>query len=531
MDISLSIIKEKLKKFNPVTNNISSSKSFDDILLYSSDMKEVKSNILYVCTLDDIVNSKFIINDLYLLKRNSMLYNKINDIYFVCTGDYSKFEKISDNFTCNIIFIPESISKYQIFSLLSEVFIFYEEWETKMMLALNGKNPLDGTIDLMSSVIDDFIFVYDASFGIIGSVKNRKSGIKEIDSSIENNFFSPEAVQILKSLEADKPNSSFKGYFTSSVNDSHNIIMKQFYLFSTVTATLCIIYKSEKLSDEKLHILKESIKYIEKALSYKQNIYTSNTSAYEYFLIDLLEGKISDEDAVKNKAGYTKLNFNGRFKLLKIEFDDFSYTKANSVIFNFRTSYPYSKVFIYSKYVIVLLEEDKNNILVDNSNEKLNDLKILFRRNRALCGISTSFSCLTQLKNSFDECSYAINFGKTLNPDKTIYFYDDYFVYHILDNYSKNMDTFPLINKNILKILNLDAEQKNDNFELLEIYLNNNKSITKTAQKMNLHRNSIIYRIDKIRNILGCDLNDSETILKLLLSFKIIKLNSIKKPT
>ena len=41
-----------------------------------------------------------------------------------------------------------------------------------------------------------------------------------------------------------------------------------------------------------------------------------------------------------------------------------------------------------------------------------------------------------------------------------------------------------------------------------------------------MHRNSVIYRLNKIQEILGLDLDDPDVRLRLLISFKILELQN-----
>lgn len=70
------------------------------------------------------------------------------------------------------------------------------------------------------------------------------------------------------------------------------------------------------------------------------------------------------------------------------------------------------------------------------------------------------------------------------------------------------------------------AEERYDNLALLRNYLLTERSISATAKLMHMHRNSVIYRLGKIQEILALDLNDPDVRLRLLISFKILELQA-----
>ena len=71
----------------------------------------------------------------------------------------------------------------------------------------------------------------------------------------------------------------------------------------------------------------------------------------------------------------------------------------------------------------------------------------------------------------------------------------------------------------------MDANNyKNSNLYLLRTYLINERNISQTAKLLYMHRNSVIYRIARIRETLNMDLDDPDVRLRLLISFKILEL-------
>jgi len=58
--------------------------------------------------------------------------------------------------------------------------------------------------------------------------------------------------------------------------------------------------------------------------------------------------------------------------------------------------------------------------------------------------------------------------------------------------------------------------------EIVEVFLKNNMNITESAKSMYLHRNTLLYKIEKIKKITGYDLKKIEDLLVLRI-FCLIK--------
>ena len=54
-------------------------------------------------------------------------------------------------------------------------------------------------------------------------------------------------------------------------------------------------------------------------------------------------------------------------------------------------------------------------------------------------------------------------------------------------------------------------------------------TVSETAKALFIHRNTLIYRIDKIKSILGRDLKDSEERLLLQLGLRVYQVRQIRE--
>jgi len=67
-------------------------------------------------------------------------------------------------------------------------------------------------------------------------------------------------------------------------------------------------------------------------------------------------------------------------------------------------------------------------------------------------------------------------------------------------------------------------------FETLRVYLMTNGNIKETSERLFIHRSSLKYRLEKIRELLQRDLDDAEQRFNLMLAFKLYDLFSLEPP-
>lgn len=75
-------------------------------------------------------------------------------------------------------------------------------------------------------------------------------------------------------------------------------------------------------------------------------------------------------------------------------------------------------------------------------------------------------------------------------------------------------------NENLQPLIKFDDENATDYVDTLKVYLEQDSSVQRVAAITNCHRNTINYKIKKIKEILGCELT-SDDKLKLILAFYI----------
>ncbi|EZH66362.1 hypothetical protein DH09_10540 [Bacillaceae bacterium JMAK1] len=130
-----------------------------------------------------------------------------------------------------------------------------------------------------------------------------------------------------------------------------------------------------------------------------------------------------------------------------------------------------------------------------SSTESLNNFHLSF---------SSQKSKLHQVKEASSEAELVIQLHHT--SFDTPYFYDELGIYQLLlTNSNDELDRFI---RQQLKNLYLDnVRNRNELLCTLKVYLQNNCSKQKTAETLNIARQTLYHRLSKIEQLLGCKLN------------------------
>ena len=193
-------------------------------------------------------------------------------------------------------------------------------------------------------------------------------------------------------------------------------------------------------------------------------------------------------------------------------FDNNSDQLEHYIDFSFNTKIELSPFdfcwFLVNNRIVYILHSDgKNTAILMNKIVKRD--KYLSESKIAVSAVCHSYK---ELGAEFNHADFALRF---LNNDKTINDYNSLGIYKIFAEVQDRKILENFYNEVLGKLDSLGDAKKNDFLSTLKLYTNYGGRIQKTAEENAAHRNTINYRIHRISEILGLDLQDSETMYKI----------------
>ena len=179
-------------------------------------------------------------------------------------------------------------------------------------------------------------------------------------------------------------------------------------------------------------------------------------------------------------------------------------------------------VFNISETDIVLIKEIKAGI-------ESKDLEKLARSivdtlssefyTKAVVGIGTSVIGVKDLARSFKEAQIALEVGKVFDTDESIVRYDNLGIARLIYQLPTTLcETFL---KEVFKTGSIDSLDHETLFTIHRFF-ENNLNVSETSRKLFVHRNTLVYRLEKIKKLTGLDLRefDDAIIFKIALMVK-----------
>ena len=148
-------------------------------------------------------------------------------------------------------------------------------------------------------------------------------------------------------------------------------------------------------------------------------------------------------------------------------------------------------------------------------------VRLLGHSGEARAGVSGRVAAVGDLRAAYHECARAIELGAMVDPETRVHLYED----HVLDDL---FDSAPaqgsrLIAQTLNPLLSL-GEAGGKLVETLDAYLRCGQNLKAASTALNIHRNTLTYRLEQIRRAIPFDLDDPAQRLRVEAALRFLAL-------
>ena len=181
---------------------------------------------------------------------------------------------------------------------------------------------------------------------------------------------------------------------------------------------------------------------------------------------------------------------------------------------------PGGKVVVQHPYMSVHVNTDTYDFFTPTIRGILEDVA---RKYNIKLGLGYRYHNLVDTREAFEQGQAAINFGSHIHPDRRFYLYDDYALYHLLDQVNVSSGLRRHCHPKLLELIEYDRAHETPYTHTLFVLILTNNRQAEAAKRLHIHRSTMLYRIDKITEITGgLNLHDTRIVTRLFLSYSIL---------
>ncbi len=518
MTVTLNIILDALSDMNIEHIALDTTRDFERVNVLQQDDKALHSDHLYVCRLSEA---------LQLTRDNA-------DVVFVCLRDRFNSIDETEELMKNIVVVNENMPVTKLFSVVYDVFIQVITWQYNMLEAFIKKKPIHELLILSEPIIKNFITISDSSLSLMSYTPNIPIDDPVSNALIANGYHSEDAIRRFKEHGRYQLWESTEGllYDLEQITSSYPVVSKIFKYGGTYFTHVAMICNNRPISHgliDLFNILLDHLAaYIDKDWQQRQD----GSRVYDPMITHILDNAELPADVIADRIEQIGMPLDGSYCLFKLVPMKNPGQPAGIIAQTVQSLLPDMKIVVYHHALLLLICDTEGEIAaqIDKCRQQLSEI---IEANGLCCGISPVFSDLTEIRQVFEYATLAIKYGRRLisfSPAEVFggpfFNYEDYYFYMLLSE-QDNMDILASGQPyQWLKMLrSYDADHRTDNFGLLYLYLTNERHAGNTAKAAFMSRNNLVYRINRIKEILNINLDDYHVRMSILITYEMLKLN------
>ena len=485
------------------------------------------------------------ITDKYEPKRFQEISETIPVICFSKTNGIT----IDTSDTQHVVLAYIDMDFSAIFNDLQECYREFVDWGKKLDFAVFGDASFQELLDIAETMLDALVLIYDPALKLLAYTKKYENLDNKLFQKVRKNGYMD--ADMIKRFEAEhvfeELNESNRYLGSADDYREHNDNVRTININNELAVYCVLLYTNKQAptyTDALYQVLCDTIYHL---LSKQHSTFKKDRSVTDYFLMDLLDNPDTPVEQIKERLYYNDLDYEGNYVLMTIHSDIQKKSSEKYFIQILRNNLINCRVFSYKQNVVILyhLPQSELKKYKKQIRQRLQPILENTINNNLLIFSSRPFSNIGQFAAAYAQAesipaifeTYAVE--DTLDPVKKewdssalitdrsgngYYFYEDY---SLSDLFLKNAAQNPIYNYCVPFLLELTKQDTKKSRQLLEIlyeYLKNDRKLTIVAEKLDMHRNNVLYHVQQISENYDVDLEDYETRLKLLLSFELLKL-------
>jgi hypothetical protein len=520
LQISLNLILEHLSDLYPVPGpEVELDKTFPDVKLLSKYDRSLSSDVLYVTTEE---NARDFL-ELYMP-------DKLPVLHIICMArSKSEAESLPGNFRW--IYISGVYHLFMLYNRVHDLFYRLTGWASSLNEIILGRQEMQAVLDASGSILPYAMMVWDAAFNVCAISKGDFDAPEVVRRIRQTGYFPRETVDFVlkRQLLGNESNKATRYLPGSSVPSGHGVFIRHYFHHNRRFFSMAVYADWERVSVGQRELMEHLFDCMGEHIARNASQVREYHFLYESFLAGLLDGSLTDPVTISEKAKIFHIDEKASYRIFKIELREFRSSVARYLIERFSQSYPQIKYLIYREAIVML--RDVPAVFSGRAEESLDRFEEILDTVDARCGISSTFHELGSIRNAYQQAAAALDLGRRLSvPGQRIYLYKQYYLDHLFDIAKDTIDMNAFYYKKLNILIQNDLQRGNNNIELLETYLKSNMSAVITAARLHLHRNSVIYRIKRIEELINADMSDYDTVLRIGVSLRALRYLALKDP-
>jgi len=429
-----------------------------------------------------------------------------------------------------VTLIETNLPLTSLYNRLQERLHSFLVWQSHMQDAVYTNSGLQELLQRASDLLPATLLLLNPGYKRIAAVYDPQVVDHVADEVRDNGYLSFNTIQ---STRHQIPLRGGKGQgFVefSSAQDSTYVIIRDITYQRQLAARLLTIRTGVQPDLFYSDLVEIVTRYLSQFMFSSQGVEYNSNAAFGSLVADLIEFRLTDPEELEQRLKQIQLAVRKYYHVIVVSFgegSDLENIPWNYIIGLLEHIFPFSNITTYRGEILLLVRKTRRGIHLHFDESALEQL--LERYNgRAAIGNFSEF--LTSLPSMYYQVKSALRLGLTMDPGKRIFIYEDYSMYQIVEMAARMLRQ-EMGSRNIVHLCNpalialvMDDKRTGSNLtDVLYEYLCCERNAALAAKRLYIHRNTMLYKIHKIEDIIGQSLDDPSLRERLLFSYRVLE--------
>lgn len=387
------------------------------------------------------------------------------------------------------------------------------------------KGSISAVIEVASDFFNSPVIFTDENYRLICQIPNKPIGEEVWDTLYGTQILSAETIWLYQKVFLNDKTGNYQPFYANFGPVANKPrIFAEVYHGNGVYGHMAIFLGDRALKEGDLaytKILTDALTILIKNETRKTNKWKSLPGSY---LKDMLDVNVSYQ--LKNYAAdYLQENLVGDLVLLVTPIGENAARKsfATYAVSQLYLQYRNIITVIYENCIITLIGEIKINNYDPKNNKIINDISNFLADHNMVSGISDCFCNIHEIplyyKQAFLTAKLAIN-----DREASLGIYNDYAPKQLYYSIATGNIPEAYLHPVLIKLREHDRENKTEYFETLRIYSLKMHNKEASSLELSIHRNTLLYRLNRIGDLFNLPYEDEKVALHLLTSFLLYEM-------
>ena len=442
-------------------------------------------------------------------------------------------EQLAARDNTNLVLLSPTVDPYQCFNALQNAFLEDQELTAivgRMLAAHFSNRGLQYLVEEAATALGHPIVVVDPTYRYVayhlGELSEQECRLSHIlREEIASETLMDQAIAYIRDERIDSQIAHSKGPF-----EQHNEILGcNTMTLAVMVSGLCIAHvmmmeHGRPFGEIDREAFERLACFVAQEMQKSELWGPTSGELGSYFLHNLISDRHPSEAVTRRRL--KALNFHPKPVLylvcLHAEGSGLERDQVERLAGQLRPVLHHALYTSYHRQFVALLSRDEDDPLSERSEPKLQEVATL---NSLSVGVSNAFTSITETRSAYEQARSAIRYGtltsNALN-DNGLYHYADIAYLRMLEFANRRTNLMNFCHPALLRLQAHDEEHKGELMDTLFFYLQFAGSTTRAAKLLCLHKNTMLYRMGRIRELLGVDLSSGEVVFALQVSFRVL---------